>query len=194
MKRALAVALVAMCIGVFANVATAQVPFVQVFFDADEFGEGYSETQSACLSTTGVSNLYVVTQNWNMFVQAVEYQVQFPPQVFYLGETPNTGVNDLFIGNSSTGMSIAYNLPQNGFAPILLSTLNVIGTGACNCAAMTPYAITVVGEPNGNPAKPRAVRWPDFAVLDGVGMTSLVCPGFVSTTESTWGGIKALYR
>lgn len=194
MKRALAVALVAACIGVYASVASAQVPFVQVFFDADEFGEGYSETASqSCLSTNSVSNLYVVTQNWNMFVQAVEYKVNFPAAVFYLGETPNTGVNDLFIGNSSVGMSIAYNLPQNGFAPLHLSTLNVIGTGACNCAN-GPYSIVVVGEPNGDPAKPRAVRWPDFAVVEGVGMTALVCPGAVSTSQSTWGGIKALYR
>lgn len=193
MKRALAVALVVACIGVFASIATAQVPFVQVFFDADEYGEGYSETQSPCLSTMGVSYLYVVTQNWNMFVQAVEYQVMFPASVFYLGETPNVGMFDLTIGNSQIGMSIAYNLPQNGFAPILLSTLNVIGTGACNCNN-GPSAIVVVGEPNGTPAAPRAVRWPDYAAVPGVGMTSLLCPGVVSTSQSTWGGIKALYR
>lgn len=193
MKRALAVALVAACIGIYASSAMAQVPFVQVFFDADEYGEGYSETQSACLSTSGISFLYVVTQNWNMFVQAIEYQVQFPAAVFYLGETPNTGVNDLFIGNSQDGMSIAYNLPQNGFAPILLSTLNVIGTGACNCSN-GPFSIVVKGEPNGTPAAPRAVRWPDFQTVPGVGMTSLLCPGIVSTTQSTWGNVKALYR
>jgi hypothetical protein len=52
----------------------------------------------------------------------------------------------------------------------------------------------VVGyEPAINP-DPTAVRWPDTTAIDLVGMTSLVCPGPVSTSTTTWGAVKALYR
>jgi hypothetical protein len=193
MKKALAVVLVAACIGVFAGAAMAQVPFVQVFFDADVFGEGYSVTQSDCLPPNTISDLNVVAMNWNMFIQAIDFKVIIPPALLYLSDTPNTTIADPVIGNSPSGMAIAYNIPRNGFSPLLLTTIRVLWTGACNCAA-GPQAIVVTGfDPSVNP-NPQAVRWPDFVQLDGVGMTSLICPGPVSTQSSTWGGVKALYR
>lgn len=193
MKKALAVVLVAACIGVFAGAALAQVPFVQVFFDADVWGEGYSETQSDCLAPGTVSDLYVVALNWNMFMQAIDFKVILPVALLYLSDTPNTTIADPVIGSSPAGMAIAYNIPRNGFQALLLTKIRVFWTGQCNCAA-GPQAIEVVGfDANINP-NPTAVRWPDFTQLAGVGMTSLICPGPVSTQSSTWGGVKALYR
>jgi hypothetical protein len=188
MKKALAVVLAMALIGVCTGGAGAQVPFVHVYFDAD-----YNETQSNCLPPGTFSNLYVAALNLNMWVQAIDFKVTFPAALLYLGENVNVGPNDLFIGSSPAGLAIAYNLPQSGFQTILLTTILVQWTGACNCAG-APQAIVVVGyEPAINP-DPTAVRWPDTTAIDLVGMTSLVCPGPVSTSTTTWGAVKALYR
>jgi hypothetical protein len=201
MKRALAVVLAVAFVGLMAAGATAQVPFCQVYFDAD-----YNETQAFCRPPGTFADLYVAFLNWNMFVGAVDYSIDFPPAVFFAGETTNTGVNDLVIGSSNSdggggpgsgGIAIAWNLPQNGFQPLLASTVHVIWTGACNCVPGGTQAIVVKGyhyAEVGGKAQPSGVRWPDYAELDAVGMTSLICPEGVGTEETTWGGIKALYR
>jgi hypothetical protein len=40
----------------------------------------------------------------------------------------------------------------------------------------------------------RAVRWPDYDIVEMVGMTSIVCRTPVEVEETTWGRVKALYR
>ncbi|MDH5628263.1 MAG: hypothetical protein OEY69_08230 [Candidatus Krumholzibacteria bacterium] len=57
---------------------------------------------------------------------------------------------------------------------------------------MRGYAYNNAG--NGGNVDPVAVRWPDFAEIPGVGMTSLACDGQPATAQSTWGRVKALYR
>jgi len=184
MKKALAVVLVAAFIGVFAGGAMAQVPYMQIYFAG-------GQAQSAC--GTGFVDLYLNAFNFNMFVQAVDFQVMFPPALLYLSDTPTTpnGINDLVIGNASIGEAIAYNLPQNGYVPMLLTTIHCFWTAACDCSH-GPQAL-VVGPYPGS-LQPSGVRWPDFSQIFVIGWTTLVCPGPVSTEATTWGGVKALYR
>jgi hypothetical protein len=188
MKKALAVVLATVVIGVCTGGALAQVPFVQVYFDAD-----YNDTQSNCLPPDSESTLYVAALNLNMMVQAIDFKVLIPAALMYDGESPNTGINDLVIGSSPSGMGIAYNLPQNGFQTMLLTEIFVLWTGLCDCQA-GPQALRVVGYDDVYSPTPQAVRWPDGAQKSLVGMLSLICPGQVSTSSTTWGGVKALYR
>lgn len=197
MKKALAGVLVASLVGLMAVAATAQVPNIQIYFNGNPAFNSFNGTQEDCKSPNTLQDLYVVLNNWNMFVQAVDFSIDFPPALLYAGETPP--VNTITIGTSPAnggagGVAIAWQLPQNGFAPLLALTVRALWTSACDCNA-GPQALTVRGynyaiaNPN-----PLAVRWPDFVELEGVGMTSLVCPGPIATEQTTWGGVKALYR
>jgi hypothetical protein len=193
MKRALAGTLAIAFVSLMAAGAMAQVSFFQVYFD-DASNDSYGETQSQCGPVFTSASLYLVALNWNMFVAAVDYQVVFPPALLYVSDTyPDTPGGTLNIGNSFDGAALSYGLPRNGFEPMLVSTISALWTGSCDCSPQgVPQPLTVRGFED-KPA-PQGVRWPDFAEFTAVGMTSLVCPGAVSTTETTWGGIKALYR
>jgi hypothetical protein len=188
MKKALAVVLAMLLIGVCTGGALAQVPFIQVYFDAD-----YNDTQSPCLPPGSSSSLYVAALNFNDLVSAVDYKVQFPPALMYIGENVNAGGGDPVIGNSEIGIAIAWALPRNGFVTMLLSRVFVDWTGDCDCA-QGPQALRVVGYDDVFSPTPKAVRWPSGEPFEAVGMLSLICPGPTSTEATTWGGVKALYR
>lgn len=191
MKRALAGVLAIAFVGLMAAGASAQVPFFQVFYDDNSNGS-YGETQAACGAPNSAQSLYLVMFNANAFVQAVDYQIAFPPALLFLNDTyPVVPGGSLNLGDSQAGNAISYGLPRNGFEPVLLVTMNALWTGACNCGN-GPSPLVVGGYPGKD--TPTFIRWPDFAEFSSVGMTSLVCPGPVAASEATWGGIKALYR
>jgi hypothetical protein len=188
MKKALAVVLAMLLIGVCTGGALAQVPFIQVYFDAD-----YNDTQSPCKNPGSSSTLYVAALNLNDLVGAIDYKVLFPSALMYTGELVNAGALDPVIGNSEIGIAIAYQNPQNGFLTMLLSKVFVDWTGDCDCL-QGPQALRVVGYDDVYSPNPTAVRWPSGVPFECVGMLSLICPGGVSTETTTWGGVKALYR
>jgi hypothetical protein len=189
MKKALAVVLAMLFIGVYTGGALAQVPFIQAYFDAD-----YNDTQSPCKNPGDGSSLYVAALNLNDLVSAVDYKILFPPALLYTGETPNVvSPPDLVIGNSLVGIGISWQLPKNGFETLLLSRVFVEWTSECDCL-QGPQALRVVGYDDVYSPTPKAVRWPGSQEFEVVGMLSLICPGGVSTETTTWGGVKALYR
>ncbi len=191
MKRALAGVLAIAFVGLTAAGAYAQVPFFQLFFDDNSNGS-YGETQAFCGDAAEAQPLYLVLQNANAFVAAVDYQIAFPPALLFLNDSyPDVPGGYLNLGTSPTGNAISYGLPRSGFEPMLLVTINTLWTGNCDCGAGT--VPLVVDGYQGKPA-PGWIRWPDYAEFEAVGMTSVLCPGPVATSEATWGGIKALYR
>lgn len=191
MKRALAGVLAIAFVGLMAAGAYAQVPFFQLFFD-DASNGSYGETQAFCGEVATPQSLYLVLQNANAFVAAVDYQIAFPPALLFSSDSyPDVPGGSLNLGDSQQGNAISYGLPRSGFEPMLLVTISTLWTGACDCGTgPTPL---VVGGYQGKES-PAFIRWPDFAEFSGVGMTSLLCPGPVAASEATWGGIKALYR
>ena len=196
MKKALAGVLVAAIVGLSAAVAMAQVPFFQVYFD-DASNGSYSETQADCGEAGTSVDLYVVALNFNALMAAVEYRIAFPPGLLFQSDNlapPDQG-GMVSYGDSNNGLTVAWELPRNGFTPLLISTVSADFTGFCDCNTGGPQPIVVGPYPYPQPKNnPAGVRWPDYVELPAVGMTSLLCPGPVSTSESTWGGIKALYR
>jgi hypothetical protein len=74
MKKALAGVLAVAFTGCMAGAAVAQVPYVQVYFDA-----ALTETQSPCQNQPGGSgppvDLHVVYINWNMNISEVEFSI-----------------------------------------------------------------------------------------------------------------------
>jgi hypothetical protein len=96
---------------------------------------------------------------------------------------PIFGGTTLNIGNSRDGNAVAYSLPRSGYEPMLVSRMFTIWTSECDCVYGGPQALTVgpYPYPVDPPSKPRGVRYPDSHLIDAVGMTSLLCPGPVST-------------
>lgn len=186
MKKALAGVLAVALAGAMAVSASAQVPNVQVYFDP-----AYSNTQTNCMPA-GPDTWYVVMNNWNMFVAGVDFSVIYPPAVFWTGDALPDPATMASLGNSPTGVAVAWNLPQNGFGPLLALKLNVFW-GMCDCNA-GPQPVRVGGYTPFGKTEPSAVQWPLYNEVSGIGMTSLICPGAIATDNKTWGGVKALYR
>lgn len=182
MKKVLAVAL-AIALMTLAFSASAQVPYVQVFFD------DYATVESMDCPGAGAGQLSVFAMNWNMWIGAIEYMVSLPPALSFMGDVLEPGV--LSIGNSVSGIALSYPVPGDGYAPYRTQRMNVWW----NCSDCTGYADQqIVVLPNPLSGLVQAVRWPDLAVFVGVGMTSTICPVTIPTEESTWGSVKSLYQ
>jgi hypothetical protein len=196
MKKALAGVLVAAFVGLWAAGAMAQaVPFVHVYFDDGSNGS-YGETQAECGQPGSLVSLYVVAQNFNSWMTAVEYKVSFPDGIMFIGDAyPTVPGITLNYGNSRDGNVVSWQIRRDGWAPLLISTIAGLWTSDCDCQ-YGPYPVVVGAYPYpvDPPSGPTGLTWPDERRVSAVGMTSLVCPGPVPTQESTWGGIKALYR
>ena len=176
---------------VFATAASAQTPYVAVYFD-----DTYQTMTADCpdaLPGTVPDSAYVVTHNWNMWVNAIEYAIAYPPQIFWTGDQIAPGI--LAIGQSDVtlgGIGMTWPLPSNGFGSLFLQKFFFFWM--CEgCDGNWDSPITVVPYPQSGQV--RAVRWPDLAIFQGVGLTSLICPSpGIPVEEKTWGGIKALYE
>lgn len=186
MKKVLAVftavALLSVAVSAFAQAPT---PNVTVYFD-----DQYNNTQANCPSDplgTVFGNLYVVANNFNQFINAIEYKIIYPPELAFLGDNPTS---PLVIGNSPAGISIAWALPQNGFGPVLCQTPAILWL--CQNCASTDIPVVVVPNPLNIDGKVQGTSWPNNNKIDAVGMTSLIC-ATVPAEDTTWGGIKALY-
>jgi hypothetical protein len=190
--------LVAAIVGLSAGGAMADaVPFIQVYFDDGSNGS-FGTAQANCGQAGMPVYLYVVAKNLESWVAAVEYEIDIPDGIMYLGETfaPVSQGGTVAYGNSDIGLTISWSLPRNAFGPqgLLISTILGVWTADCYCQT-GPRPILVGPYPYPVPkTRPSFVQWPELVEISAVGMTSLLCPGPVSTTESTWGGIKALYR
>jgi hypothetical protein len=94
------------------------------------------------------------------------------------------------IGNSANGVSLAWGTPLNAYGSVIMMRANCAWTcDGCEGNENTP--ITVVANPNQGLL--RALRWPDNASFDVVGMESRIC-ATVPVEDTTWGQIKSLYN
>lgn len=189
MKKALLSVLAVALIGVFARSAMAQVPNIQVYFDAR-----HTQTQTTCGQSGTVSTLYVVMNNWNMNVSGVDFSIDYGSALVWLADVLPDPSTSASIGQSPSGIAIAYAncCFQDGF--LNNEVLQVfVAWGQCDCAS-GPKPVRVGGYSALGKTQPSAVRYEDFVEFPGVGMTSLICPGAIATQPTTWGQVKALYR
>jgi hypothetical protein len=192
MKKALAGVLVLATIGLMAGSALGQVPNVQVYFDPL-----YHNTQSDCPAEPppGPVPLYVVMNNWNMWIRGVDFSIEYPGALIWVADLP-PNENAVVVGQSggimNAGVAVAWNIAQDGTIPVL-ALMPLVLWGNCNCS-IGPQALVVEGYNPLGKTHPTATRDVDFVEFPGVGMTSLVCPGGIATEPTTWGQVKALYR
>jgi hypothetical protein len=102
---------------------------------------------------------------------------------------------DLKIGNSPLamgGITISYPCILDArYGPVVTQRI-FVQWNCDNCSGYEQNAIVV--HPHPTSGFVRAVEWQTNALVNGVGMTSLVCPFPIATEERTWGQIKSLYN
>jgi hypothetical protein len=165
--------------------ANAQVtPYFQVFFpNPDDPGDSYYWQETTVCQVGMVHELYVVGKNMNAWIIGAEYQVVYPPSILYLGDTY---AGDLWIGSTNIGVSSVWSIPQNGFVPMHLATVQYL----CNaCPPDTPISVI----PNSSTG---FLGYTDLNVVlfPAIGMVSTFCPQTIPTDDTTWGQVKALFE
>jgi len=167
--------------------ADAQIPNVQVYFD-----ENLQHTQGFCQGETVLDTLYLVANNFNMFLSTIEFKILYPQQGQLIWINDLHTNNPLWLGFSPTGITITWPAPQNAYGPLPFMAIEVLWV--CDeCETFGPWS-TLVVVPHPGTGKLQAIRWPDFVTIDPVGMTSIICPQTIANEETTWGRVKALYR
>jgi hypothetical protein len=164
-----------------ASVASAQTPFIAVYFD-----ENFTSLQKTCPGP-GPDDLYVVLSNANTFVSGAEYRIAYPAAMTWLADTNTPPVA---LGISPNGISLGFALPQNGFFAVLLHTVRIIWN--CSDCVVLDAPIEVLPHPLNPNGFIQYTDWPNFDLFNALGLTSQVCPT-VATEETTWGQVKALY-
>lgn len=184
MKKAV-IALLLVTMGVLPVLA--QTENFQVYFD-DNYTQATAECPAAPPGTV-LDTLYVVANNFNMWVSAGELSVQYPAELAWIADIPNT---PLAIGSTPTGVAYSWTLPQSAFGPF--EVCKVLVSWMCNDCAGTAFpGGQVIVQPHPQTGFARLVRYPDNVVVDGIGLTSLVCAQ-VPVEETTWGRLKALFE
>lgn len=182
MRTARMFVLAAAALAVAVSGASAQTGTIGFYFDS-----GFSVQQKNCADGT-LDMGYVAAVGFNTFLAGAEYQIIYPGSMFFLGDVDTPPAT---VGNSATGISMGFALPQNGYLPVLLHKVNFLWQCPDGC---NPTNQPIIVVPNPFTVEPVVVtQWPDYALIEGIGLTSLVC-ATIPTEETSWGGIKALYE
>jgi hypothetical protein len=182
MKRVFVIVIALGLIALSAQIVAAQqVPYVMLYFD-----DLYTVGSEDCPGVVPDS-AYIVVKNFNMYLQAIEYQVLYPAEMAWIGDDVGDA---LAIGNTRDGIAESWPLPQNAYVPFAVAKVKFMW----NCTGGCPVKnIPIVIGSHPETFKLRALRWPDLAEITAIGMTSLVC-ATIPVEESSWGKIKALYK
>ncbi len=174
--------------------AESQVPHLQIYFNFDTTGETASCPPDP--SGTVIDSLYIVAEDFNAYISAIEYRVDYPPEILWLIDDTN-GID---IGNSTSGIATAWPRPRNAFSPVIVNRVIFIWM----CQGCSKCNIPLCANVHSDTGYLRAVRWPDLefiyattgaACICVCGPPFCICPNPPVPTEATsWGKIKAIYR
>jgi hypothetical protein len=163
--RALVIAAVlvtaVICLG--ASPAIGQTGTLTVYFDPE-----WTVRTTECPGPV-VGSLYVVAENFDMFVAGMEFKVEYPPCMTWLADLD---IPPVTIGSSPSGVSMGWALPQNGFFPFQVLRALVLW----NCSGCTEpnQHVSVVAHPATGCCQ--AARFPDYVCVEAIGRTSVVGP------------------
>ena len=157
--------LITLGIAAFPATSYPQVPYVAVYFDSD-----LQTTEKDCPGFT-IDMLYVAGRQFNATLSAVEYKIQYPPELTFLGDVLDT--NSTAIGMSPAGIIIEFTTPIDAYGPVLFQQIHVVWN-CDDCLNTWDAPVRVLPHPSSGLV--RAVSWPEQDVIEAVGRTSLVCP------------------
>lgn len=161
--------------------ASAQIPYIAVYFDP-----GFSLITKDCPGEGLADVWYVAGVGFNTLVTGAEFAIEYPPAVLWVSDLNTPPVT---IGSTPQGISMGYSTPLNGYAPVGLCQVQV--EWVCDGCA-PPFAdnlVNVLTHPHTN-----FLGWTDqeFTEWPAMGWTSMICVS-TPTEETTWGRVKALF-
>ncbi len=197
MKRLLLISLVALC---WASTAFAVSGSIGIFADVN--------ANQCALTNDGSgpapeSNVYVV-HTGSDGTTGSGWAAPIPDCAggpIFLADVAQPGV--IILGNSQTGASAAYGgCRTNGTVPVAWILVRWMGAPAEGCCTWTVGPHPLLEDPDGNPwTTPNSTNCAtpirDEAAAGGTAIISTnpaLCPCNVDTHESTWGGVKELFR
>jgi hypothetical protein len=139
---------------------------------------------------------YVWENGAECYITASEFRIATPPGIVLTGfDIPEGSLN---IGDPVSGVSITYWPPLNGFETCqLLCTMHFVAMNWCGWFGL-PHGVLVDSPmavvPHPDTGRIAVTCWPENAMYDLVGLTSTICPLQIGVHETSWGGIKALYK
>ena len=203
-KTTLFVALLVL-VALAAPPANAQTSYIGVFFDCalwdpaptgpPDIGDGTTETAIPPAVFGTLDTLCVVAYN-TCLVLGFEFKVDLGPCLAFIADFDKPGSPGgkpgVTLGNSNTGVSMAFGTPQLGTAfPVNL--LRILVQWQCTDCAVGNVPVKVVGHPLFNPGlDPQYTCLFQIPLFQAKGLTALICPT-VPVEETTWGRVKSLY-
>jgi hypothetical protein len=162
MKPALCALAVLVVVSFAVVPAAAQTGTVTVYFDED-----WTMRSMDCPGP-GLDTLYVVADGFAAFLGGIEFMIDYPPGMIWLADL---AVPPATIGNSPTGISMGWAIPQNGNFPFEVMQALVLWT--CDDCSVVNQHVSVVPHPLFGEVK--AVGFPGYEEIIGTGRTSVVC-------------------
>lgn len=165
-----------------AVVASAQTPYIAVYFDPF-----HTQETEVCQGPV-TDTWYVAAVNFNVFITGADFMIQYPPAVSWVADLNLPPVK---IGSTPVGLSMGFALPQNGFNVVELCQVLV----QWNCdQCVDPFTNNLV-KVVANPVTGflGVTDYPNYNMIPGVGLTTIICPVGVPNEDTTWGQVKALY-
>lgn len=178
--KALLVVLTAVVVAATVMPAVAQTPTVSIFFD-----QNLTRMDKDCPVGGGLDSLFVVGLNFNTFMSAIEYAINYPASMTWVSDYATPPVT---LGTTPTGITSGWPLPLNGFNPIVFTKVLFMW----NCSGCTSDNQPVDVVPHPVSGFVRGTDFPNYDIVDAIGMRSLVC-ATVPVEETTWGQVKALF-
>jgi hypothetical protein len=163
-----------------ATPAPAGPPYLQVYFGVSH-GDSVYAIQS-CPGYGVLDTLYVVAHDFDAYVLGIEYQVSLPPTITFIADLDLAPV---VLGSSTTGISMAWSVPRNGYQPLLVQRILVMYT--CTGCGIPNATISVQPYPPTGDPYPRVVTWPSMSfggAVDGSeldrwsALCSTICPSY----------------
>lgn len=183
-KRIFAMVLTVVILSV--GLASAQTPFIAVYFDkAWQVGGNPLLGGDSCPGIGVVDSLYIALVNANAFVSGVEFAVTFPPEMIHLSDFDKQPVS---VGTTVTGFSQGWALPPNGYTAVYICGVQFMWN--CDGCPKVNCPITVVANPTTGFLG--FTDFPSYTPIPAVGMKSLIC-ATIPVEDTTWGQVKALY-
>ena len=139
---------------------------------------------------------WVYANGMECYMTASEFMIAAPPGIMMTGfEIPPGSLN---LGDPMSGVSITYWPPLNGYETCqLLCTVNFVAMNWCwnyggphGILADAPMRVV----PHPDTGLIAVTCWPENQMVGLIGMTSTICPTQIGVHETSWGGIKALYK
>ncbi len=186
--RTMVLVLVALTL-VGATTASAQDPYIGIFFERNPTPDGITEA-SQCQGVGVIDTVYAFLYNAQLRVCAVEFKVFYPAiGMTWILDLPDQPVN---FGNTRDGFSMGWAFPGVlGPRGIFIAKVLIQWNCALGCP-LSDVPITVGPHPFGFGFAPVFIDCQTNQPHEAVGLTALVC-ATVPVEETTWGRVKELY-